>query len=89
MRKKLLTASGLLLTAALYIGINSYQNVNSLGNLFLANVEALTINEHSGKACYADVVDHGGYPESLVCDISGCDYKNVYIINREDIWICP
>ena len=89
MKKIIITASGLLFAASMFMGINAYKNISSLGNLFLANVEALTINENSGKACYRDVVDNGGYPEALVCDPSGCDYKAVYIINREDVLICP
>ena len=48
MKKLLLTASGIFLAASLYIGINSYKNINSGTNLLLANVEALAGGEIGG-----------------------------------------
>lgn len=45
MKKLLLTASGIFLAASLYIGINSYKNINSVSDLLLANVEALADGE--------------------------------------------
>ena len=49
MKKLLLTASGLFLAVSLYIGVNSYKNLNSETDLLLANVEALTRTEIDPK----------------------------------------
>ena len=52
MKKLLLTASGIFLAASLYIGINSYKNINSVSDLLLANVEALATAELSDPSWF-------------------------------------
>ena len=49
MKKLLLTALGIFLAASLYIGINTYKNINSVSDLLLANVEALADDEDPGS----------------------------------------
>ena len=48
MKKLILTASGIFLVASMYIGVNSYKNLNSGTDLLLANVEALSDGEQIG-----------------------------------------
>ena len=42
MKKLLLAASGIFLATSIYIGVNTHKNINSVGDLLLSNVEALT-----------------------------------------------
>ena len=51
MKKIIITVSGLILAASLFVGINTYKNSHSVSDLLLANVEALADGE-SGSGCH-------------------------------------
>ncbi|MDD4032762.1 MAG: hypothetical protein PHS48_05895 [Bacteroidales bacterium] len=67
MKRIILTFSGLLFVASLYVGINAFKNTNLANNLLLANIEALALDEgHSGRAiCFIQSVEGNG--EYLPC----------------------
>jgi hypothetical protein len=67
MKKIIITASGLLFAASLYVGVNAFKNTNLANNLLLANIEALALDEgHSGRAiCY--IQSSNGDGEYLPC----------------------
>ncbi len=74
MKKLLLTASGIFLAASLYIGINSYKNINSVSDLLLANVEALAGGEQifvGYKNRWFGAVPGCREAPNFICDLSG------------------
>lgn len=78
MKKLILAASGIFLAASLYIGINSYKNINSETDLLLTNVEALTRTEIDPK-CRGCATS----PETVFCcylDVNGVLFKLYYTL---------
>ncbi|MDD4032658.1 MAG: hypothetical protein PHS48_05365 [Bacteroidales bacterium] len=69
MKKLLLAASGFFLAASLYMGVNSYKNINSGTDLLLVNVAALAQGGEAtpqfpclpnGEACEFRAMDAAG-----------------------------
>jgi len=83
MKKLLLTASGIFLAASLYIGINSYKNINSVSDLLLANVEALADDESAGPCTQGCKQIGWGWDQILKCS---CDYT--FWFSTCDSWGC-
>ena len=74
MKKLILTASGIFLVASMYIGVNSYKNLNSGTDLLLANVEALSDGEqiYEGyKNRVLGLVPGCKKASNFICDLSG------------------
>ena len=68
MKKIIITASGLLFAASLYVGVNAYTNSNLANDLLLSNVEAMTRGENWFGTCSRDYTpsEAGGY--IVVCN---------------------
>ena len=75
MKKIILSVSGILLIATMYVGIDSYINHNSLDKMLLTNVEALAQNGEAGQEalCIApfDQLCMTIYPNGTPWDIPG------------------
>ena len=74
MKKSILAASGLFLAASMYIGVNSYKNLNSGTDLLLANVEALSDGEQifeGYKNRWLGAVPGCKKAPNYICDLSG------------------
>ena len=80
MKKIIITASGLLFAASMFIGISSYCNINFANNLLLSNVEALTFGEYQGQMCFKSGGQDcfGDYvivcPDGFACYMAQCSF---------------
>ncbi len=61
-------AVAVMMGTCLVIGKFTVPQDNDFSEIQLANIEALTNNEYSGKACWAKGSYDIDYPEALVCD---------------------
>jgi len=85
MKKIIITASGLLFAASLYVGINAYTNSNPVNDLLLANIEALARNEGNWEMqCTWGTRDDGG---SYILFCETCSYVRIRMNGNHNT--CP
>ena len=82
MKKIIITVSGLLFAASLFIGISIFNNVDYANNLLLANIEALAAGGGEfppNTVCFSDVeITSGGANQGVVCGKDGgqCSWES-------------